>query len=154
MDSEAGGNASARCLTARTQRSSSLGSIHGIPRVHYKGRQGDYYVMARPASACSPWAECAVAVAYCANVALGSPVRTVAVISASACCVRLHFRTGDVSRSVLLLHFKCKWSCHVAGVCSERVDSSTVARGCSEGDALVLDELGEKPSHTPLLKVP
>ncbi|KAK9838564.1 hypothetical protein WJX81_007620 [Elliptochloris bilobata] len=25
--------------------SSSLGSIHGIPRVHYKGRQGDYYVM-------------------------------------------------------------------------------------------------------------
>ncbi|KAK9838565.1 hypothetical protein WJX81_007620 [Elliptochloris bilobata] len=24
---------------------SSLGSIHGIPRVHYKGRQGDYYVM-------------------------------------------------------------------------------------------------------------
>lgn len=26
-------------------RSSSLGGIHGIPRVHYKGRQGDYYVM-------------------------------------------------------------------------------------------------------------
>ena len=25
--------------------SSSLGGIHGIPRVHYKGRQGDYYVM-------------------------------------------------------------------------------------------------------------
>jgi hypothetical protein len=24
---------------------SSLGGIHGIPRVHYKGRQGDYYVM-------------------------------------------------------------------------------------------------------------
>ena len=23
----------------------SLGGIHGIPRVHYKGRQGDYYVM-------------------------------------------------------------------------------------------------------------
>ena len=27
--------------------SSSLGSISGIPRVHYKGRQGDYYVMVR-----------------------------------------------------------------------------------------------------------
>ena len=37
-------------LTARTLRSSSLGSIHGIPRVHYKGRQGDYYVMVRPPS--------------------------------------------------------------------------------------------------------
>jgi serine/threonine protein kinase len=24
---------------------SSLGGIHGIPRVHFKGRQGDYYVM-------------------------------------------------------------------------------------------------------------
>ena len=35
-------------LTACTLRSSSLGSIHGIPRVHYKGRQGDYYVMVRP----------------------------------------------------------------------------------------------------------
>ena len=24
---------------------STLGGIHGVPRVHYKGRQGDYYVM-------------------------------------------------------------------------------------------------------------
>lgn len=23
----------------------SLGGVHGIPKVHYKGRQGDYYVM-------------------------------------------------------------------------------------------------------------
>lgn len=35
-------------VIARTLRSSSLGSIHGIPRVHFKGRQGDYYVMACP----------------------------------------------------------------------------------------------------------
>jgi len=26
---------------------STLGGIHGVPRVHYKGRQGDYYVMVR-----------------------------------------------------------------------------------------------------------
>ena len=26
---------------------SSLGGILGIPKVHYKGRQGDYYVMVR-----------------------------------------------------------------------------------------------------------
>lgn len=26
---------------------SSLGGVHGIPKVHYKGRQGDYYVMVR-----------------------------------------------------------------------------------------------------------
>lgn len=25
--------------------SSALGGSHGVPRVHYKGRQGDYYVM-------------------------------------------------------------------------------------------------------------
>jgi hypothetical protein len=25
----------------------SLGGVHGIPKVHYKGRQGDYYVMVR-----------------------------------------------------------------------------------------------------------
>ena len=24
---------------------STLGGIHGVPQVHYKGRQGDYYVM-------------------------------------------------------------------------------------------------------------
>lgn len=24
---------------------STLGGSHGVPRVHYKGRQGDYYVM-------------------------------------------------------------------------------------------------------------
>ncbi|GFH22739.1 uncharacterized protein HaLaN_20251, partial [Haematococcus lacustris] len=23
----------------------SLNSVHGIPKVHYKGRQGDYYIM-------------------------------------------------------------------------------------------------------------
>ena len=32
-------------LTQLLWPSSSLGGIHGIPRVHYKGRQGDYYVM-------------------------------------------------------------------------------------------------------------
>lgn len=26
---------------------STLGGSHGVPRVHYKGRQGDYYVMVR-----------------------------------------------------------------------------------------------------------
>jgi hypothetical protein len=25
----------------------SLGGVHGIPKVHYKGRQGDYYIMVR-----------------------------------------------------------------------------------------------------------
>ena len=25
--------------------SSTLGGSHGVPRVHFKGRQGDYYVM-------------------------------------------------------------------------------------------------------------
>lgn len=24
---------------------STLGGSHGVPRVHYKGKQGDYYVM-------------------------------------------------------------------------------------------------------------
>lgn len=24
---------------------SALGGSHGVPRVHYKGRQGDYYIM-------------------------------------------------------------------------------------------------------------
>ena len=24
---------------------SAIGGIHGVPRVHYKGRQGEYYVM-------------------------------------------------------------------------------------------------------------
>lgn len=24
---------------------STLGGVHGIPKVHYKGRQGDYYIM-------------------------------------------------------------------------------------------------------------
>jgi len=27
--------------------SRSLGGVHGIPKVHYKGRQGDYYIMVR-----------------------------------------------------------------------------------------------------------
>eukprot|EP00983_Pelagomonas_calceolata_P121904 1160850-Pelagomonas_calceolata.AAC.8 len=26
---------------------SNLGGVHGIPKVHYKGRQGDYYIMVR-----------------------------------------------------------------------------------------------------------
>jgi hypothetical protein len=26
---------------------STLGGSHGVPRVHYKGRQGDYYIMVR-----------------------------------------------------------------------------------------------------------
>lgn len=26
---------------------STLGGSHGVPRVHYKGKQGDYYVMVR-----------------------------------------------------------------------------------------------------------
>jgi hypothetical protein len=30
--------------------SSSLGGIHGVPKVHYKGRQGDYYIMVRLAA--------------------------------------------------------------------------------------------------------
>ena len=39
-------NAQAMCEHCRAP-CSSLGGIHGIPRVHYKGRQGDYYVMVR-----------------------------------------------------------------------------------------------------------
>lgn len=27
---------------------SALGGSHGVPRVHYKGRQGDYYIMVGP----------------------------------------------------------------------------------------------------------
>lgn len=27
------------------QSHSTLGGSHGVPRVHYKGRQGDYYIM-------------------------------------------------------------------------------------------------------------
>jgi hypothetical protein len=44
---------------------SSLGGVHGIPKVHFKGRQGDYYIMVRmmrlgqrPAMGCGvvgPW---------------------------------------------------------------------------------------------------
>lgn len=30
---------------SKFSRSSTLGGIHGVPRVHYKGRQGEYYVM-------------------------------------------------------------------------------------------------------------
>lgn len=33
----------------------SLGGVHGIPKVHYKGRQGDYYIMVRCASC---WVGC------------------------------------------------------------------------------------------------
>ena len=33
---------------------SSLGGIHGVPKVHYKGRQGDYYIMVRAALAAAP----------------------------------------------------------------------------------------------------
>lgn len=28
----------------------SLGGVHGIPKVHYKGRQGDYYIMVSSAA--------------------------------------------------------------------------------------------------------
>ena len=34
---------------------SSLGGIHGVPRVHYKGRQGDYYVMVMDVLGPSLW---------------------------------------------------------------------------------------------------
>lgn len=36
-----------RCLATYPTFSEcrTLGGIHGIPRVHYKGRQGDYYIM-------------------------------------------------------------------------------------------------------------
>jgi len=34
-------------LSLPSYSSQSLGGIPGIPRVHYKGRQGDYYVMVR-----------------------------------------------------------------------------------------------------------
>ena len=32
-------------LTTWTLPNRTLGGIHGIPRVHFKGRQGDYYIM-------------------------------------------------------------------------------------------------------------
>ena len=28
----------------------SLGTVHGIPKVHYKGKHKDYYIMVRPAA--------------------------------------------------------------------------------------------------------
>lgn len=34
---------------------SSLGGVHGIPKVHYKGRQGDYYVMVMDVLGPSLW---------------------------------------------------------------------------------------------------
>ncbi len=33
---------------------SSLGGVHGIPKVHYKGRQADYYIMVRASYAQAP----------------------------------------------------------------------------------------------------
>ncbi|CAL9095555.1 unnamed protein product [Musa acuminata var. zebrina] len=33
----------------------TLGGIHGMPRVHYKGRQGDYYVMIMDMLGLSLW---------------------------------------------------------------------------------------------------
>ncbi len=41
------------CADGRRDGRRTLGGIHGIPRVHYKGRQGDYYIMVRCSSACS-----------------------------------------------------------------------------------------------------
>lgn len=35
-----------RC-PSNTSGPSSLGGVHGIPKVHFKGRQGDYYIMVR-----------------------------------------------------------------------------------------------------------
>jgi len=32
---------------------SALGNIPGVPKVHYKGRQGDFYIMVRSTSL--PW---------------------------------------------------------------------------------------------------
>ena len=32
-------------LTSDTLLNSALGGSHGVPKVHYMGRQGDYYVM-------------------------------------------------------------------------------------------------------------
>lgn len=37
------------------QPPSSLGGVHGIPKVHYKGRQGDYYVMVMDVLGPSLW---------------------------------------------------------------------------------------------------
>lgn len=33
----------------------SLGGVHGIPKVHYKGRQGDYYIMVSHISNSNYW---------------------------------------------------------------------------------------------------
>jgi hypothetical protein len=38
-----------------TTPNSSLGGVHGIPKVHYKGRQGDYYVMVMDVLGPSLW---------------------------------------------------------------------------------------------------
>ena len=38
-------------------RCRALGNIPGVPKVHYKGRQGDYYIMVRRWSSCSGAAE-------------------------------------------------------------------------------------------------
>jgi hypothetical protein len=32
-------------MTFMVSYASALGGTHGVPKVHYKGRQGDYYVM-------------------------------------------------------------------------------------------------------------
>ena len=34
---------------------SSLGGVHGIPKVHYKGGQGDYYIMVMDMLGTSLW---------------------------------------------------------------------------------------------------
>ena len=36
---------------------STLGNTVGVPKVHYKGRQGDYYIMVRPREWCKALAE-------------------------------------------------------------------------------------------------
>jgi hypothetical protein len=41
--------------THQTKNCSSLGGVHGIPKVHYKGRQGDYYVMVMDVLGPSLW---------------------------------------------------------------------------------------------------
>ena len=39
---------------ARILVCSALGSIPGVPKVHFKGKQGDYYVMVRAQAVCLP----------------------------------------------------------------------------------------------------
>jgi hypothetical protein len=39
-----------QALINSTLANRTLGGIHGIPRVHFKGRQGDYYIMVGPSS--------------------------------------------------------------------------------------------------------